>query len=244
MTQRDTAQATAPEDDLDVGATGCECPTADVGEACRLLAWLIPALPQGVAVDVAAVLSTELAMPSVAVLRRERLATLLAFLQVNHRRPSTAEYRTEHARRSAEGLPSVPIATLDSYYGSFPQAVLMAVRLHVRGTAGRVPWRIPAPARSWTPTETLDVLDVTRAELDHWPSKCEYRALHGASEVLRAAHGLAEVEMPDPNVVKRLFGSYGEALQAGKERARQARVKRPATAGPRRWKQRKRPDQR
>lgn len=244
MRSHDEVALTSPEDAVAHATVHGEQPTADVGEACHLLAWLMPALPHGVAADVATALSTELVMPSAAVVRRERLATLLAFLAVHHRRPSAAEYRAEHDRRSGQGLPSVPIATLASHYGSFAHAVAMAVRLHIRGTASRVPRRIPAPGRSWTPSQTLDALDRIRAELGHWPVKNEYRALHGASEGLRAAHGLAELEMPDPNVVKRLFGSYGEALRAAKERVEQRRIRPVVTSEPRRWQQRKRPSQR
>lgn len=103
---------------------------------------------------------------------------------------------------------------------------------------------IPAPARSWTPVQVLDALDSIRAELGDWPAKDEYRALHGASEALRALHGLAEVEIPDPERVKRLFGSYGEALQAARERGDQRRNRPVATSSPRRYQRRKRPSRR
>lgn len=195
-------------------------PEGAVGKDFRLLDHLMSTLPEETVRQLHLGLATRLALPSSSHRRRERLAVLLDFLAAHQRPPTADEYRRAAAKLAARGHSAVPLSTLESYYGSYSAAVDWAVKLYVRGTAARAQGgaRVVRPPFYWTYPSCLDALDAVRDVLGHDPSANEFAALRRASDALRAATDHDGLTLPGAKPVERLFGSFGELVQAAKRR--------------------------
>jgi hypothetical protein len=196
-----------------------------VGEGFRLIAYLLPELPEAVVRELHDVLGARLALPTPSERRRERLALLLDYLHAHRRPPTAAEYDEETEARHLRHAPTVPISTLEGYYGSYAAAVEVAIKLYLHGTAARAQAgkRANKPRHFWTDAKCLRATEACREHLGHWPSEFEFAALRRAGTALCTANGWDGLVLPWPKVIQRLFGSYGEML-ATAQRAAEARL--------------------
>lgn len=158
--------------------------------------------------------------PAPAASRRRRLAVILDFIHAHHRRPTLSEYVAEFERRIRAGEDVPSVKQLYAWFGSWPNAVAVAVRYFEWGTRARAPFREPTvrPRGSVTEVMLLDSVDALFEELGHWPSDIEYFAMLNAEALLRSKLGYGDVDLFSVTAFNDTFGSYGEGRQAAERR--------------------------
>ena len=192
----------------------------NASELAQVVAQWVPALPQSTAIDLYRLLGHDLAAPTSGAIRHERLGLLVQLVSdLTGQAPTCEDYEWARARRREAGE-DWPTSTslIRAYGGHWLRAVRSAMRHATGGTSERVPHSLHHARfrKAYRPGEVIDAIKACRSYLADWPTPWEYEQWAVIRRRLARAAGLPEPRLPALPPIRKLFGSWDQALAAAR----------------------------
>lgn len=194
-------------------------------EVAIALGRLVEAISLDCARDLERLLAYEIGLPKSSELRQARLGVLVELVADGSGEiPGTAAYKRSLAAIRREGEAShgdagASVASLINAYGSWHSAVRAAMRLAAEGEGSRVGSSQRESRRhhaSYDRDEALGALRKFRADFGRWPRHGEWVDWTTHCRRIARDGGNADPRQPSAKTLKRLFGSFADAVQAAK----------------------------
>lgn len=200
----------------------------EVAQVLRDLAVRLPAHEREV---LARLLANSLADPPAAMDRNRAFGLLMRMVRADGVVPTEPEYQAtlDAATAAGESWPSV--RSLCRRYGSWSGVQHHLARYMHHGGAARLPRSYvhaldrPEPGTYSKPDVVLRAIIAFQTRYGTWPTEWEYHSWARAQRAAARQAGKPLPLYPDALAIQRVCGTFPEALEAARERARELRIK-------------------